>query len=585
MTTRERWLTAGLILSALLLAGLGLWQHVRYSDAKRAAQEFVRLEMRIERPTEEDEDRLALARQARPEVRRSLARGDFGAALKRLQSLREEDQAEEDPEIRGKGVAVDELWPPGSPARANARKLLRTLAEKQGQGYEMGPARDALVRLADSARAGKKEEALAHFQEVATQVREAALRPGFEKPQAAAPQGAPAQLSRDGIPPVSGFQIQQGLAMLGNIPPHLLNRLSPAQQDFIPRARQFSQEAAAAHRQGRDVRSVFPVLERLGQAFWSDDIRQADRLLEEAREALRNAPRLAAGAPREQGSPLSPARQAGPPGPGMPGVPPPMLPPAGIAGAPGAEGAPERVLQALDMIRSIPEAEYRQRREQMAAMFAQVLAGFGGGRGPGPQAAPGPAAGVGDPAALRLELGPLGQVLGLRARGASLSAALPPGGFALLVDGDTPLRGPVKSTPEEVTQRAAGPQGVFTASYRREGEELAITARARRDRPGKAGSMALRIPLRAAGWRWTAAGEPQVIAVDDRYVVNAGPDEKLAEVIMSGAGVTLSIAAPTAAAVSYDPVKSLLELRFPIPAQKGAIEHQVRLTAPTPPRE
>jgi hypothetical protein len=40
VTTRERWLTAGLILCGLALVVLGLWQQFRYDDARNTVRRF-----------------------------------------------------------------------------------------------------------------------------------------------------------------------------------------------------------------------------------------------------------------------------------------------------------------------------------------------------------------------------------------------------------------------------------------------------------------------------------------------------------------------------------------------------------------
>src|SRR5207249_2834723 len=93
----------------------------------------------------------------------------------------------------------------------------------------------------------------------------------------------------------------------------------------------------------------------------------------------------------------------------------------------------------------------------------------------------------------------------------------------------------------------------------------------------------LQVPLRAAGWRFTAGQAEQVIAVDGSYDAGQGPDGKTAPVTFRGRGVGLTVTAPAADAVTYDPAAGRLTVRLPLPAAKGLAEYSIRLAPGAPP--
>ena len=575
MSALERWLIAGLVVLAIAFAGVALWQQSRYAGAQSAVREFVRLEQTTDR---KEGDSRALARAARPEIRRHLVEGDFPAAQKRLAALRAEESAPEDPEISGKGIAMEALWPPNSKERESARLVLKRLVERQAQGYEMAPAHAALVRVAEEARKGDRKRALAAFHDVEKQVTTAVLRPGFQPahpvPQRGGRGDNPGTAPDRGPPPLTDRQIQGVQRMFQFIRPEMLEQVPEERRAFLRRVQPLGDEIAEAHRHGRDVRplvrSVYPMM----QALRAGEMDQAEALLEKIRAAIPTLPPRPAAAPNPRGGP------SGALGSGFPGAAPrlPALPTLPGGGLPAV--SPERILQALDSIRALPEAEYQQQRPTMAVMLAQVL-GAGSGTVRAEPAAS--AVTVGDPTQLSLDLSPRGEINGLRARGAPLSTGLPAGGYFRIEEGkpEISLAGPLRKTAQGTLQRSAGRDGNFKAVYRVDGKELVLQAETRRDREGPPGAVVLRLPLRAGGWRWTAGPEPAVIAIDQNYEAKPGEGGTL-PVTIGGLGFGLSILAPGAESVRLEPGEGRLSIRFPIPKSRGTTTSVVRLRVVAP---
>jgi hypothetical protein len=562
MTVRERWLMTGLVLLLVLVPSVALWGHVRYQDAQEAVRRFVEMEDQAEKG---DLEETALLRQARPEIRRRLAGGDFTGALQRLAALRAEDGAVAAPAVQGQELGVDQLWPPRSAERERVRGVLKTLVEKQERGYDTMPAQESLVRVARLARAGKRKQALAAFRQVEERLQAAALRPGFKPPEGQSgsqgPGGSPAT---GALPPMSEAQLAQFLQMVRVVLPRMMEQATPEQRHFLERLEPFANELAAAHRQGKDIRPAMALLGKMKAALDRQDLRAAHRLLDRAQSVLRAAKPI-----RGRGAAPAPGLR---PGPGRPRGPAPGRP-LPNPGAPPRELTPDRILRALDMIRGLPEPVYRQQRGQLARFLTQAIGGAGGKRGPATAA-------VGNAAGLRLELGPLGEITGFQGQGQALGAGLPPGGFVLAREGGpaAPLRSPVQRLKDRLIHHVAGPEGTFVATYGQEGEDLIVSARTRRERSGKPAQLLLRIPLRAGGWTWTAGEPPQVVAVEGTYAAAPQPGAPLGPVSLQGAGIALSVTAPSASSVAYDPAENTLLVRFPLPGEKGVTEHTVRLT-------
>lgn len=617
MTTRERWLLAGLILVAALLPVLGIWQQVRYRNAERAVQEFIQLD---DRSRGGEATQVALIRQARPEIRHSLSRGDFSAALQRLSALQAEDTDPADSKKTGKSIAVDKLWPPNSRERKQAQQVLRQLVQKQSQGYDMAAAHGALVRVADAARAGKRKEALSAFKDVGLLVREAPLRAGF-KGRASRPGLTPAALpgkpgarpampgGRGGkpVPPmISPVQMQQIEQFFQLVLPQLIQRANPEQRAMLERLQPFGAELSVAYRQGKDIRPVLVLLQKLGPAAMrGGDPRAAEALLAQAQALLRAAKPLPRGAAPVGVVPLGGKTPLLKPGPGlMPAVPRPSAPMG--RGGPG-QVSPERILQALDMIRKLPEPVYRQQRSQIGMFIGQAIAGGAGLAAPagrmgfgnrhsGPLAAhaspsppgngahePGGAASavtLGTASALRLDFGPHAEILRVSALGRDLSQESAPGGFsvALPTGGEAALLGPLKGNGRALAGMLSGAGDVTCAvSYQQDGRDATVHSQVRRTRPGTAGALLLRIPLRAAGWHWDAGDGAQVVAVDGRYIASSSDGGKLNLVTLRGADVRLAVSAPDASSISYDAAAGFLIVKLAVPAA-GTADHTVQLT-------
>lgn len=596
MTLRERLFLTGMIVLGLLLVGLGLWQQVRYSDAENAIRQYAQLEDQVDRSEREradakkagqdlaelDEDPDdVLARQARPEIRRSLTRGEFSAVLQRISALREESGV--DPkERRGPGISVDAIWPPSSKEREQVKTVLRLLATKQDQGYDMAPAQEMLLSVAEAARSGKKKQAQELFLEVEARVKNAVLRPGFQSPAAeqnadgnpaAAPRPRVPGAGPGAMPAYTEQQLQQMTQFLNVVLPQVMSRpeVTPQQRRIFARFQVVGNQAVAAYRQGKDVRPAIVLLQsNFGKV--KDEPEKAMRLLDRVEMMIRDAKPMPGGRPA--GPAPAPPQVAGS-GPRMPGAVAPALPRVG--GMPPGGGprmSPEQVLTVLDQLRKMPDAQYQRARPMIAGM----LQGLPAGGAPG--AKPPSTSGVGKAEQVRLEFGAMGQIVGAAAHGKELAGGTP-GGLALLLgDGkELALASPVKPDGKSLVQRVPGPEGLVQTTYATDGDVVKITVRARRDQPGKAGEILLRLPVQAAGWRWqTGGGEPQVMAVDGTYAARPEGASPLDPVVLRGAGLALKVNAPTAGAVSWEPAGSFLVIRLPIGADKGVTEHVVTLT-------
>jgi hypothetical protein len=239
----------------------------------------------------------------------------------------------------------------------------------------------------------------------------------------------------------------------------------------------------------------------------------------------------------------------------------------------------------IDALRRIPEPLYQQQRAHLPEVIGQQLAALIGTAAPPSGGAPaGPV--VGDPSRLALALGQQGEIRGLKLGSADLSAGLEPGGFALTL-GDQPglpLRPALQRAGSSWTGLVSGPAGRFWVEYSGGDGKVAIYARSVADRvPARRTGAAtppaaavLKIPLHSGGWRWTAGGSPQVIAVDGSYSAAPGPDGKLPAVRIEGGGSRLVVTAESASAITCDPRRGWLVVRLPV-SLTGVTEHTVRL--------
>ncbi len=589
MTGRERILIGSLGLSLSGLTGLFLWQQARYTDAHEAIRRFVRLEQQLEptatatltgsavppagAPTpapEADPEqvaKVALLRQAQPELRRALVSGTFRDALRRLDALDQENVADLEPEARGKALAVEALWPPRSPERAHAREVLRLLVERLKQGYDLADAQDALVSLAEKARAGQKTEALAAFSEVEKKVREASLRPGFRPTEAG--KNPRAGQAADGGGQVTAAQVQQMLHVFRVILPQAIQQAPPAQQGVLRRLEPLGTAFDQAVRQGKDVTAAVRIARRIGPAIQSQDLNRADRLITALERALRDAPPQACGKPGAN----APAGAGGiakgggkvPAG----GAAPSSIPPATAAGAP----ALAQLLQAMDGIRRMPEPAYQQQRLSLAMLISQAMASRGGaggigGRGGGRQ----PALAVGTALGLRMILGPQGEIRGLAAGETLLSQGISPGGLALRAgsQAERPLQGTVtRGANGTLLWSATGPEGSVAFSTNGTKDGVAVQVKVQRTRSGAPARLVMRIPFHAGGWRWGTGEAQQVIAVDGSYS-QAAVEGRLPDAAFQGAGTRVTVQAPAASAITYDPAKQWLTVEFELPPAAGA---------------
>lgn len=416
MTIRERGIGVGFIALLALLPALGLWQQARYRKAERATQAFIEAQQRAETS---EPGAAALFRQAQPQVRRNLLAGDFDAALQRLTALQDEGETPSTNKAHGKPLALNEVWLPHTPARATAQQVLRLMARKQAQGYDLSGAQEALLQVANAARQGDKQQALAAFTTVAALTRTAMLRPGFgtasskapvmpnglPNPPLTAPPGANpqrlAQLRRFAaqsgmprptgqLPPVTPGQMQQleqSIQTFQLVLPQLMERAAPEQKLLLQRLTPFLNALLAAYHAGQDIRPVMPFLQQI-MVVGKRNPNAAAHLLDGAWAALNTAkPLLLSTAKVATVSrahfphpparlPVPPAKLANPLSP-----PPPQLP-ANHAPSRTMTTPPQsqRILQMLDVIRKLPEPVYQQQRPQIARYINGALANMGGSK-------------------------------------------------------------------------------------------------------------------------------------------------------------------------------------------------------------
>jgi hypothetical protein len=567
MTTRERWMLTGLVAALFGLAALGIWNQARYGDLREAVNKYVALDERQEKETPET---AALLRQARPEIRRSLARGEFEVALKRLKSLEAED-ADTTTVQAGKAIPIAQLWPANSPERKKLQTALQDLVRKQAEGYDVTPAQQKLVEVAEAARAGKRAEALAAFEQAAVLIQGAPLRPGF-KPKvilAAGPTITPAemQLVDQSMQKLRGFRdaFPQVMAQPG---------VTDRQKQVLGNAKVLFDEMIAAYDAKRDMRSMMKRMDPLKKAFdkagKSQEWGPVETLIQDARKEVKDLPPL----PPLAGAPGQPPVPGAPGAPPAPVVPPPVLPPAAPPGqpTPGQPAPPnaETIVRFLDVIRALPEAKYQAEKPKIGAGILQMLAGAQ------------PAAAVPDDAVggdLQLLLGPQGELRGLRLFGETLALApKDPGGVSVQFgEGqELPIRAPVSRQGDTRQFKVESPAGAVTVLVTPSPGALTLKVAGKRTQGGVPAFLNLTLPLQLGGWTWQPGTEAQTIAVDHDYHLQpvAG---KLPALLVRGAALDLTLDAPTAAEVTYLRGEGRLRVRLPLTSEAGVAEHTLRL--------
>ncbi|MFN3653226.1 MAG: hypothetical protein ACK47B_26895 [Armatimonadota bacterium] len=559
MNLRERILAGALGLVAALLLGLWVWQGGRYADAQAVMREYSRLEAEIQRLEEENPERAAAMKVARAEVRRRLNRGELTEALRRIQALQAEDEADPEPEVVGKSLSTDSLWPPGSKERERMRQVLAEVSRKQEQGFDITAARDALVEVAAAARKGDRKAALERFGTIPGLLQSAPLRPGFRT--AAAEDPAPAAAA---LPPISDQQIAQ-LEQAMQILPRMAEQVGPERRGVLLSVPPLVRQVIAAHRQGKDVRPLMPMVMGLRGAFQGEDTRRAERLLQQIRSMLPQLKPLPPGAT----TPTPPATAGSTPPPGQPqpvrpgGTPPIAMP------APGAD----QVLRMLDELRKMPEPQYQQRRLVMAEMIARALRG-GGGPAAGSRPGQAPALrfiGRGD--RLLIALDPEGRLAQLR-----LAGQPPPGvsGGVVVRRGDEvqPLRGgSVTQERNSLIHRLQSAAGSATTTYRIDGDLLTIELMARSAESGAAGAVEIRLPFEAEGWEWSAGGVTSAIEAGGKYLTS---DADGARAALARSGVRLVLAS-SGGELAYDPDAKQLIARYPLAPGATALSARLEL--------
>lgn len=564
MTPRERWLSAGLVASGFGLTALGIWNQARYGDLREAMNRYVALDERQEKETPEN---AALLRQARPEIRRSLARGEFEAALKRLKSLEEEDAASS-ASGTGKAIPISQLWPPNSPERKRLQAVLQDLVRKQAEGYDVTPAQQKLVDVAEAARAGKRAEAVAAFEQASALVQGATLRPGF-KPKvtlAAGPAGTtitPAELQAmdQAMGKLRGFRdaFPQLMAQPG---------VTDRQKQVLGLAKVLFDEMLAAYEAKRDLRRIMTLLDPLKKAFdragKSQEWGPVEKLIEEARKGVKEAPPL----PSLAGAPGQPAPVPPTPHATVPQAAAPVLPPAAPSqtAPPNAEG----IVRFLDMIRSLPEEKYQAEKPKIGAGIIQMLGAAHAGAPAG-----------GDPVGgdLQLLLGRQGELQGLRLLGELLPARSEPGGVSVqLGEGrELPIRAPVNRQGEARQFRVESPAGAVSVVVKPGAEGLVLKVSGRRAQSGAPAFLNVSLPVQLGGWTWQPGAEAQLIAVDRDYRLQpiAG---KLPPLTLRGATADLTVDAPTGTEATYLRGQGQLRVRLPLTNEAGLAEHTLQLT-------
>jgi hypothetical protein len=545
------------------LAALGVWNQARYGDLREAVNRYVALDERQEKEPEN----AAFLRQARPEIRRSLARGEFEAALKRLKSLEEEDAGTAGTP-GGKAIPIAQLWPPNSPERKKLQAALQDLVRKQAEGYDVTPAQRKLVEVAEAARAGKRAEALAAFEQASVLIQGAPLRPGFTPKVvlAAGPTITPAevQVIDQAMLKLRGFRdaFPQVMAQPG---------VTDRQKQVLGTAKVLFDEMIAAYDGKRDMRPVMKLLDPLKKAFdragKSQEWGPVEKLIEEARREVKTLPPLPplAGAPGQPAAPTAPPAAA---------VPPPVLPPAAGQPAPGQPAPPnaEGILRFLDVIRALPEEKYQAEKPKINAGILQMLAG----------AKPASPAEDGDPVGsdLQLLLGPQGELRGLRLFGEALPGTKDPGGVSVQFgEGqELPIRAPLTRQGEARQFRLESPAGAVTVVATPGPAGLTLKVAGRRSQGGVPAFLNLTLPLQLGGWTWQPGPEGQTIAVDHDYRLQPTAG-KLPALVVRGAAADFTLDAPTALEVTYLHGEGRLRVRLPLTSDAGVAEHTLRLTA------
>lgn len=568
MTTRERWMLTGLVAALFGLIALGIWNQARYGDLREAVNKYVKLDERQEKEPENAD----FLRQARPEIRRSLARGEFEAALKRLKALEEED-AGTAATPGGKAIPIAQLWPLNSPGRKKLQEALSELVRKQAEGYDVAPAQRKLVEVAEAARSGKRPEALAAFEQAAALIQGAPLRPGFTPKVvlAAGPTITPAEVQ-------AVDQAMQKMRGFRDAFPQLMAQpgITDRQKQVLGNAKVLFDEMIAAYDGKRDMRSVMKRLEPFKKAFdhagKTQEWGPVDKLIEEARREVKELPPLpplagAAGQPPTPGAPPAPV------------APPPVLPPATGQPVPGqpAPGQPtppsaEGIVRFLDVIRALPEDKYQAEKPKIGAGILQML-------GATPPAVP---VDAGDPVGgdVQLLLGAQGEVRGLRLFGEPVPMAKDPGGVSVQFgEGqELPIRAPVTRQGEARQFRLESPAGAVTVLVTPGPGGLTLKVAGRRARAGIPAFLNLTLPLQLGGWTWQpGAAEAQIIAVDHDYHLQPTAG-KLPSLVVRGAAADVTLEAPTAAEVTYLRGAGRLRVRLPLTADAGVAEHTLRIS-------
>jgi len=549
---------AGLIAAFLGLAALGIWNQARYQDVRDAVTRYVALD---ERQEKEPAETGALIRQARPGIRRQLTQGEFEAALTRLKALEQEDAGASTGTTATKVVAINDLWPAGSPGRAQLKSVLEDLVWKQSEGFDMAPAQQKLVEVAKAARAGKRDEALAGFEQAAALVRDAPLRPGFRAPvvlAAATPTAPGATISAAELQAIE--KMLQNLRIARNFIPQAMNqpKVTDIQRRVLAATQVLIDELLAAHEQRRDLRVMGESLKVLDTLRGGDENRDWGPVLAEiqaAREKIKTLPLLpAVGAAPAGGQPAKPGRAA-PPAPGQP------PPPVGVA----------QILQVMDRIRSLPEDQYQAAKPQMSAGIAQLIAA---------QARAGGVIGENVGGDLQLVMGPQGEIRGLRLFGEAVAASSQgEGGVSVQIDGvkdELPIRAPLTREKDTHRFRIENPQGAVTVTMKAAPGSLTLKVAGRRVTSGAPAYLNVAIPAQLGGWYWLQGTESQPMVVDREYGVQpvAG---KLPKLVVRNRTAELSLEAVTGAAAGYRQEDGRLWVRLPLTLTAGVAEHTVRL--------
>jgi hypothetical protein len=564
MSLRERWYATAAVVLLALLCTAWLWQESRHTGARNAVRDFVALAAETG-----DAGRDALVADALPDLRRMLTEGDFEGVLRRLTALREEEFSPESASPAGPALTPDDLWPPDSPDREALKALLEDLARRHDAGYDIDGARDALVEMARGARDGDADRARAALAEVAVRLQEAPLRPGFTLVH---PEGTEAgEHPHDPAAPMlgggdAGPGIAQAIQMMRGVLPTLIQQADPDQRRVLQQVSPLLTRVERVHARGRDVRPALAHLQQAGAAIREGDVGAVERLLEEAKRALDQAP------PLRNGPPSAPvdaaASQAAPP------VLPPMLPAIpGAGGVPGSTPEAPPALEWLDRVRSLSDAEYQAAREMLARSAPNFLPQmsprrrprFGGGDREGEA--------LGNLGEIQMRLGPRGEIRDLLAQGRQLGGG-EPGGLVLLVAGsEVPVLEPPRSDRGRRVQRVESPAGRLEAEYTVEGGTLRMRLSLRAAEDAPEGAAVLRLPLRLGGWTWTDDGGSRLVPVGEP---TAGSGESLR---LEGPGLSLRLLAPGATAIVFHPDTEWLVVHYSLPPAGAAVTYTWEISA------